>query len=274
MGEQRIIQETPWPRTRESLGRDLRSLGVEAGMTLLVHSSLSSLGWITGGPVTVVQALMDVITPAGTIVMPTHSSGYSDPAKWENPPVPQSWWQVIYDTMPAFDPQITPTAFMGQIVETFRTWPMVVRSAHPTVSFAAWGQHAEQITAGHSLDYSLGEKSPLARIYDLYGWILLLGGGYERCTSFHLAEYRAPYSRQTMEGSPMLEDEKRVWKTYQDIVLDSDLFPEIGSEFERTGLVKVARVGSAEAKLLPQHPAVDFATQWLTHKRTQGEERD
>ena len=46
MSEQHLIQHTHTPRTRESLAHDLRALGVEAGMTLEVHSSLSTLGWV------------------------------------------------------------------------------------------------------------------------------------------------------------------------------------------------------------------------------------
>ena len=269
MSEQHLIQETPVPRTRKSLVRDLRALGVEAGMTLEVHSSLSKLGWVSGGPVAVVQALMDVVTEEGTLVMPTHSPSYSDPAKWRNPPVPESWWPILYEQMPAFDPRITPSSFMGQVVETFRTYSGILRSSHPTVSFAAWGRHASMVTADHSLDYSLGEQSPLAHLYNLNGSVLLLGVGYESCTSLHLAEYRAPHQQEMAEGAPILEHGRRVWKTYRDIELDSDLFPEIGAAFEETGLVKIGLVGSAQCKLFSQRPAVDFATAWLTRKRMQ-----
>src|SRR6266700_5977966 len=86
VSEAQLIQETPYPRTRASLAEDLRRIGVEGGMTLIVHSSLRSLGWVCGGAVAVVQALMDVITPEGTLALPTHTPGYSDPAQWQNPP--------------------------------------------------------------------------------------------------------------------------------------------------------------------------------------------
>ncbi len=101
MGEKETVDKAPLPRTRESLAHDLRELGVEAGMTLLMHSSHSALGWVAGGPVAVVQALMDVVTEAGTIVVPTFSGDLSDPAQWRNPPVPESWWPIIYEAMPA-----------------------------------------------------------------------------------------------------------------------------------------------------------------------------
>ena len=71
MSEQDAVDNALLPRTRQSLANDLRVLGVEAGMTLIMHSSLKSLGWVCGGPVAVLQALMDVVTPSGTIVVPT-----------------------------------------------------------------------------------------------------------------------------------------------------------------------------------------------------------
>jgi aminoglycoside 3-N-acetyltransferase len=267
MSEGRIVEETPLPRTRESLAHDLRRLGVRPGMTVIVHSSLRALGWVCGGPVAVVQVLLDVVTAEGTIVMPTQTPGYSDPAQWQAPPVPRDWWPTIYETMPAFDPCVTPTEHMGRIVEVFRTLPGVLRSSHPIVSFAAWGTHAAYITQGHMLAYSLGEGSPLARIYDLDGWILMLGTNYDTTTSLHLAEYRAPGTVEMMQGSPILENGERVWKNYSDIEIDSDIFPEIGHAFEQTGQVQVAQVGSATTRLFRQRPAVDFAVEWCTRRR-------
>src|SRR5512139_3702101 len=105
MTELETIQSIPSPRTRGSLTVDLHALGLQAGMVVIVHSSLSSIGWVNGGSVAVVQALLDVLTPAGTLIMPAHSGEYSDPSHWQHPPVPEAWWQIIRDTMPAFDPR-------------------------------------------------------------------------------------------------------------------------------------------------------------------------
>ena len=138
-----------------------------------------------------IHALMDVVTPEGTLVMPEHSGDLSDPANWRHPPVPENWWNIIRESMPAYHPDYTPSRGMGAIPEVFRTMPEVIRSDHPEVSFAAWGKHATFITSNHSLDYSLGENSPLAKIYDLNGKVLLLGVGFENNTSFHLSEIRA-----------------------------------------------------------------------------------
>ena len=267
MSESKAIENAGRPRTRQSLAADLRRLGLKPGVTVLVHSSLSRLGWVSGGPLAVVQALMDVVTPRGTLVMPTHSGDYSDPSRWENPPVPETWWQTIRDTMPAFDPRCSPTRGMGVIVETFRRCPGVVRSAHPAFSFAAWGSEALSVTADHELDYGLGEGSPLARIYDLDGFVLLLGVDHASNTSLHLAEYRAPEATPEDLGAPMMLNGQREWVSYKDIALDSEVFPQIGARLEEEHPPRIGRVGSAEARYFAQRPAVDFAQEWITKQR-------
>ena len=96
--------------TEQSLTADLRALGVEEGMGVLVHSALSAVGWVSGGPVAVIRALLQAVGADGTLVMPAHSSSWSDPAGWKSPPAPAAWWDPIRATMPAFDPATTPTS--------------------------------------------------------------------------------------------------------------------------------------------------------------------
>ena len=191
MPEGQVVDKTKILATVESLQADFKALGIEKGMVLLVHSSLSAMGWVCGGAVAVIIALQKVLGETGTLVMPTHSTDLSDPSQWENPPVPESWWQTIRETMPAYDPGLTPTRSMGKIVETFRKQEGVLRSTHPQSSFCARGPQASYIINNHSLVYGFGEHSPLARIYDLNGFVLLLGVGHSSNTSIHLAEYRA-----------------------------------------------------------------------------------
>ena len=109
-----IARSERGPVTVEMLVADLTALGVEPGMALLLHSSLSSLGWVCGGPQAVIVALETVLGPAGTLVVPTHSGANSDPAAWVAPPVPEAWWPVIRSSMPAYDPHLTPTRGMGR----------------------------------------------------------------------------------------------------------------------------------------------------------------
>lgn len=257
--------------TRSTIRRDLKDLGIEAGMTLLVHSSFKSLGsWVAGGPVAVILALEDALGEAGTLMMPTHSNDLSDPEGWSNPPVAPAWWEDIREQMPPFDPHLTPLWFMGVIPELFRKQEGTMRSHHPHHSFAARGPKAASLITGHTLDYSLGEHSPLARLYDNEGWVLLLGVGNGNNTSIHLAEYRADFSgkREMVNKAPLLVNGVKQWVEFPDLELNADDFEVIGAAFEaETKQVIRGKVAGAEALLIPQRALVDYAIGWMESNR-------
>ena len=269
MSEANSVSVVQAPNTRESIARDLKSLGLKPGMTAIVHSSISSIGWVCGKAVAVAEALLDAVGPEGTIVVPTHSCGLTEPSLWMNPPVPKEWWQLIRETMPAFDPQTTPTAFMGAVPELLRTWPGARRSYHPAVSFAAVGKNAAEIVKDHPLAYSMGEGSPLAKLYDLDAYILLLGVGHDSNTSLHLAEARWKRMPLKQEGGPVLLNGKREWVAYSDFDYDPDDFEELGRVYESSGAVTIGKVGAADARLMRMRPIVDFAQGWIEMKRGQ-----
>lgn len=269
--EQAISISTNGPVTVDTLSRDLRALGVRPGMVLMVHSSLSALGWVCGGAVAVIRALQKVLRSYGTLIMPAHSGDLSDPSLWENPPVPKSWWDTIRRTMPAYDPELTPCRGMGAVVDCFRTLHSVVRSAHPQVSFAAWGEQALKIVQDHSLDFGLGEQSPLARVYELDGWVLLMGVDHRSNTSMHLGEDRADFhgKRIVTTGAPMKVGAHRRWKRFKDFNYHSDDFGRLGRDFEREYKDQIRRgfIGYAGAQLFPQRLCVDFAEKWFERNR-------
>jgi len=268
MSEQKVIELSEHMNTVDTIYNDLLNLGIKDNDILLVHSSLSSIGWVCGAAQAVVIALKQVINENGTLIMPAHSGSISDPAKWENPPVPKEWLQPIYDSMPAFDVNLTPTRGMGNIAELFRTLPQVYRSNHPQVSFAACGKFANAITNNHKLTPQFGMESPIGKMYDLNAKVLLLGVGYDSCTCFHLAEALNEKMPTSKMGAAIIENNKRIWKWFEDYDYNSeDDFEKIGNAFEATNNVVIGTVGKAQCKLFNIKVGVDFAKKWLQSNR-------
>jgi aminoglycoside 3-N-acetyltransferase len=128
---------------------------------------------VEGGPLGLIAALRAAVGPEGTLVMPTMTDGTT-----------------------VFDPRSTPTHGMGITAETFWRQPGVVRSTHPGGSFAAQGPQAEWICRPQPLSPPHGLDSPVGRVYEQGGQVLLLGVGHSESTTLHLAESMAgvPYT--------------------------------------------------------------------------------
>lgn len=267
--ESNTVKNTIKPNTFDSLKKDLISLGLKEGDIIIVHSSLSKMGWTVGGPVAVIDALIDAITPKGTLIMPTFTSGNTEPSDWHYPPVPEEWWPSIRKYIPAFHPDKIPTRGMGIISETFRKYPKVIRSNHPTTSFAAWGKYAKKITKNHPLEKDLGLDSPLGKIYKLNGKILLLGVPHLNNSSLHLAEYLCEYpgKRYINIGSAIYVNKKRRWVTWKELDNISDDFDDLGHEYEQSINFQPQKVGQADSRLLSQRDIVNFAINWIMKNR-------
>lgn len=257
--------------TTNRLIAEFQHAGLYAGQTVIVHTSMKAFGCtIVGAEQAVVDALMAVITPDGTLIMPTHSSNNTDPATWYLSTIPPEHWKAIRQEMPPYRPESTPTNRMGRINECFRNYPGVLRSAHPAFSFAAWGRHAEHVIANQSLNNSVAEESPVGRIYDLDGWVCLLGVGHSHNTSLHLADYRAQWRGKVREdnASAMLVDGQRQWVTYYDESVASDDFDELGAAFEaNTGAVQISQLANATVRVMRQRALVDYAVTWMEAHR-------
>lgn len=265
MPELDTIAAVAAPVTEDSILADLRAMGVRRGETLIVHSAMSKLGWVCGREAAIIRALVRAVGPFGTVVMPAHSGDNSEPSKWSNPPVPESWFAIVRDTMPGFDRRVTATRAIGQVAETFRRYPGTKRSAHPNVSWAMRGPFAAWRLRGHTAGKPcFGMKSPLGRLYRSNARTLLIGVGYGNCTSLHLAEAVSENTPQTTLGAAIKTLGGRKWKTWQDIDFDSDRFPQIGEAYEQSGgVVTVGKIGAADCKLLHIAPLVDFGIKWM-----------
>jgi aminoglycoside 3-N-acetyltransferase len=267
MSEQRTIELTTIMNSIDSIYNDLLKLGVRNGDILLVHSSLSSLGWVCGGAQALLMALKQAVGETGTIVMPAHSGEISDPAEWSNPPVPKEWIEKIYESMPAFDVDLSPTRGMGRIAELFRTLPESIRSNHPQVSFSASGKYAKVIIDNHQLTPQFGMNTPLGKLYELNAKVLLLGVNYDSCTSFHLAEALNEKMPRKKMGAAIQENNKRYWKWFEDYAYIDEDFEKIGKKFDETNNVILGKVGNSNCRIFNIKAGVDFAGKWLEKNR-------
>lgn len=251
-------------QTAASITTDLRQLGVSGGQLIMVHASLSRIGYVLGGAQSVVRALVDVLGPHGTLAMPAFSPEVSDPAAWSERPFGDDDLKTAQDHVPVFDPVVTPTS-MGAIAETFRKWPGVLRSAHPQVSVTARGPLAETVVARHELAWGQGSGSPFERLYDLDAALLLLGVGFNRATFLHFAESRVPHGRRKSRRIPVDRDGARIWISAPDVGDDlNTYFPRIGDELVKAGHASVGLVGQAPSTLASSRAVVDFATDFLS----------
>lgn len=219
--------------TRDELVEHLRELGLSAGDMVMVHSSLSSFGHVEGGAVTVVEALLEVLTETGTLVAPTFSK--------------------YVQGEPVWDREHTPS-LMGNISETVRTWPGALRSSHAAHPLSAIGAKAELICR-RPYRTGFGPDSPFKTLVDENAWILLMGVTYNNCTLFHLLEAEAgvPYRFLEARQATIIIDGVRhendcAWE-YSRLPGTANDFMTLGQELERRGMVRQRLIGQSEQRL-------------------------
>ena len=150
---------------RKDILFSLRLMGIREGDVLLVHSSLTSIGYVQGGAEAVIDALLDAVGKSGTVVMST-LTGWSEP----------------------FDAATSPSA-VGKISEVFRGRPDALRSLHPVHSVAAIGRQAAYITSSHvHCETGCGKGTPYLKMLELGGKVMLLGVDMDRNTIMHSLE--------------------------------------------------------------------------------------
>ena len=266
MKEKDVVTLSSKPYTKDMLIDSLIKLGIKKGDCLLVHTSMSKLGWIVGREATIVQALMETVGKDGTIVMPSQTGDNSEPSLWTNPPVDLSWHQTIRDYMPPFD-RYTPVRSMGKVVEYLLTLPTTLRSNHPQVSFIANGKLAKEIIQDHELTPGLGEHSPLGKLYNNNAKVLLLGVSYSNCTCLHLSETKLPHKKYIKTGSRMYVNNENIWKEYQEIDYDDSDFEQLGLDYEKQTDIQKGNVGLYTCRLLNIKDLCDYALKWFQINR-------
>ncbi|MEA3402042.1 MAG: AAC(3) family N-acetyltransferase [Armatimonadota bacterium] len=227
--------------TKEDIINDLRALGVGPGMTIMAHSSLSSLGHVEGGAETLIEALIEAVGPEGTVAMPA---------------MPGSG---------VFDVETSPST-VGTVTEVFRTYPGVKRSFHPSHSACAIGPKADYLLADTlQQPTAVGVESPWGRLSRLSeGYVLLLGVDQDRNTLLHHPEeiVRAPYL-STIERQYVDEHGNVQTKTLE-------LFP--GPHRDFIGLepllregraMRIGKVGDAVARLMHAGTTVEIVVEAL-----------
>jgi aminoglycoside 3-N-acetyltransferase len=224
-----------------NLAQELTDLGVRPGGVLLVHASFRAVRPVEGGPLGVIRGLRAALGPDGTLVMPTMTDGAA-----------------------VFDPATTPTDGMGVIAELFWRQRGVVRSTHPGGSFAAEGPLAARICAPQPLSPPHGPDSPVGRVHDLDGQVLLLGVTHGENTTLHLAEAiaKVPYS----VSHPCVVEEDGIPTTI--MIAETDHCCRgfrIADEWLRArGLQREGKVGRADARLFDARALVSIAVERLT----------
>ena len=226
---------------KEDIEKGLRSLGLGQGDTVEVHSSLSSLGHVDGGPATVVDALMNVVGKAGGLVMSSYPLSPPLPLTEEEKAGGIGW------KLRKLPEDSTERTVTGAVSDEFRRRKDVV-SGTGIHRICAWGGDAQLHIKGYE------------HLLEVDGWVLLLGVGIDRCSSLHLGE-KVPISkdfRVRLNKSEIRESNfEEVKRHYPpDIILggsESKAGPGpweiVGAEAEKRGLISRETIGAAVCML-------------------------
>lgn len=221
--------------SRDEVAEQLRAMGVERGGVLLVHTSFRAVRPVEGGPAELIGALRDALGPEGTLVMPS--------------------WTGDDDT--PFDPATTPAADdLGVVAQTFWRMLGVARSEHP-FAFAAAGPRAARILADPLPIPPHVAASPVGRVRDLDGQVLLLGVNHDADTTIHLAELTADVPYRIPKHITVLEDGRPVRIDYGENDCCTAHFLFVDGWLRDAGLQREGRVGHADARLIRSRDIVD-----------------
>ncbi len=261
-----MTDRTEIPFTHRQLMSDFAALGIAPGQTVMLHASIKSVGAVMGGPTVIMQALFEALTPDGTLMMYAGWEDIPDYLAEFSPEVRQRY----EENYPAFDPRIAKAARgYGLMVEILRTWPGVQRSLNPEASMVAVGAKAAWITGDHPMNYGYGLGSPLAKLVEIGGKVLMLGAPLDTLTLLHHAENRANLRHKNVihYTCPIIRDGKKVWVDVEDFNTgeshDNYTFEEIALDYLKEHSVPFGKVGQAQSYLFDATELLAFAVNWL-----------
>lgn len=263
MPDKRVINKGCQILTKLDLCEKFRRIGLMLGDSVMVHSSLSSMGYVHGGAEIIIGALVEVIGSQGTLIMPAFSPRVSDPNNWAGIDFEKDQLERARLEVPLFDLKTTPTT-MGVIPETFRNWPGTIRSRHPQVSVCSNGSNARSICSSHTLEWGQGKGSPFERIYQMNAKVLLIGVGFNRVTLLHYAESLCPRGRRKVRNIPTMVNGSLAWLEAPDVGDDLNThFPVIGEAFLGREKSKRLQIGQAHCELFSSKELIDFAVAYF-----------
>lgn len=279
MDEMALLKRSDGPVTRSRLRRELGELGLRGGDIVMFHTEMSAIGYVAGGPATLIGALRDAVGQRGTLMV---TCGWNDAPPYDFTTWPQAWQDAVRQEHPAYDPVLSEADHSyGRLPEALRRWPGAVRSRHPDAGFAALGAAAHSLMDDHPWDQPHGTDSPLARLADMGGRVLLLGAPLDSLTLLHHAEALAdaPGKRFVEYEQPITVDGDRVWRRFRDIdssdgafdyssvVPDGQwAFDAIARDMLAAGIGVEGRVGAARSFLFEAGDVVRFGVSWIEDK--------
>ncbi len=238
--------------TKKAIIHDLKKLGLERGIAVEVHSSLKSIGFVEGGAQTVINALMDVVSEEGAIVMSAYLVTPLIPLTEEEKRI------GITAKVRKFDEHANCKSGMGVIVDTFCKLPNTYLGKGIN-RVCAWGHNAKLHSQGYEYLLSID------------GWVLLIGVDIHRCSCMHTAEDKVELPKEIDEHFQLPEEIQRQYPRadwyveYQDPhkTLPEDAWGKVQSEAERRGLIRRGYIGQAECRLFKAQPVVDIYEEFL-----------
>ena len=234
------MDEPRRPASVDTVAAQLAALGVEPGGVIVVHTAFSKVAPIEGGPAGLIAALERAVGPGGTIVMPSMSANDDE----------------------VFDPRRSPCTGMGVLAETFWQREGVLRSDSPH-AFAASGPQAAAITAPHPIDIPHGLDSPVGRVYELDGQVLLIGVGHDADTTIHLAENLAGVRYRRQCRSLTLVDGRAVHVEYSEPDHCCERFALLDGWLQARRVQRRGPVGWGDARLALARDVVAAALERL-----------